>query len=130
MVAAHSREGGAQMARQRSARRSGNVLARKAIGKTRKVDIRRYAPRQSAARTNGQANKKIASVREILASLQPNTANFAPLTPVSFVTRAAEIHPDRTAVIHGERRYSYRQFYDRAKRLASALNQAGVKPGV
>jgi fatty-acyl-CoA synthase len=117
------------MARQRSARRSGNARARKAIGKTRKADIRRSAPRKSTAKTNGRANKRIASARGIFADLQPNAANFAPLTPVLFLTRAAEIHPDRTAVIHGEHRHSYRQFYERAKRLASALSQAGVKPG-
>ncbi len=111
------------MARQRSAKRSAKVLA-----KTKKADIRRSARRKSAARTNRQEAEKTASARGIFAGLQPNAANFAPLTPLSFLKRAADIHPGRTAVIHGERRISYRQFYERAKRLASALRQAGVKP--
>ena len=111
------------MARQRSAKRSAKVLA-----KTKKADIRRSARRKAAARTNRQEAETTASARGIFAGLQPNAANFAPLTPLSFLKRAADIHPGRTAVIHGGRRISYRQFYERAKRLASALRQAGVKP--
>jgi fatty-acyl-CoA synthase len=61
--------------------------------------------------------------------LRPNAANFVPLTPVSFLPRSAEIHPNRIAVIHGARRYTYRQFYDRARQLASALSCAGIRPG-
>ena len=61
--------------------------------------------------------------------LAPNPANFTSLTPLSFLQRAADIHPRRIAVIHGDRRFTYREFYERAKRLASALKQAGVKPG-
>jgi fatty-acyl-CoA synthase len=61
--------------------------------------------------------------------LAPNPANFAPLTPLSFLQRSADIHPSRIAVIHGDRRYSYLEFYQRTKRLASALKRAGVKPG-
>ena len=100
------------------------------LRKTKKADIRRSASRKSAAKgTDRQEAENTASARGIFAGLQPNAANFAPLTPLSFLKRAADIHPDRTAVIHGERRISYRQFYERAKRLASALRQAGVKPG-
>ncbi len=58
-----------------------------------------------------------------------NEANFSPLTPVSFLPRSAEIYPDRIAVIHGERRWSYRQLHERARRLASALAKAGIKRG-
>ena len=61
--------------------------------------------------------------------LRPNAANFVPLTPVSFLPRSAEIHPNRIAVIHGARRYTYCQFYDRARQLASALSCAGIRPG-
>jgi hypothetical protein len=61
----------------------------------------------------------------IFADLRPNAANFAPLTPVSFLPRSAAIHPERVAVIHGVRRYNYRQLYDRARQLASALAGAG-----
>ena len=56
-------------------------------------------------------------------------ANFAPLTPVGFLPRAASIHPERVAVIHGDRRITYREFETRARRLAGALARRGVGPG-
>ena len=70
-----------------------------------------------------------ASTSGIFADLTPDAANFAPLTPVSFLPRTAAIYPDRIAVIHGARQYTYRQFYDRARRLASALARRGVRAG-
>jgi len=69
------------------------------------------------------------SGRNIFKGLHPNAANFAPLTPLSFLPRSAEIHPGRVAVIHGRCRYTYRQFYDRARQLASALAAVGVRAG-
>ncbi len=63
------------------------------------------------------------------AGLKPGAANRAPLSPISFLPRAAEIHPDRIAVIHGTQRIGYAQFYERARRLASALAKKGVRPG-
>jgi acyl-CoA synthetase (AMP-forming)/AMP-acid ligase II len=48
------------------------------------------------------------------------------LTPVSFLERSAYVFPDKVAVVHGERRYTYRQFEERAHRLASALRRAGL----
>ncbi len=61
--------------------------------------------------------------------LDRNAANHAALTPLSFLERAAAVFPDKTAVIHGERAYSYRAFNERCCRLASALGKAGVGPG-
>jgi fatty-acyl-CoA synthase len=61
--------------------------------------------------------------------LDRNAANFQPLTPLSFLARAAEVHPDTTAIIHGGLSRNYRDFYARAKRLASALARRGVKRG-
>jgi fatty-acyl-CoA synthase len=49
------------------------------------------------------------------------------LTPVSFLQRSASVFPDKTAVVHGERRYTYRQFEERVNRLASALRAAGMQ---
>src|SRR3982074_1812500 len=49
------------------------------------------------------------------------------LTPVAFLRRSAYVFPDETAVVHGERRYSYRVFEERVNRLASALRQAGLQ---
>jgi fatty-acyl-CoA synthase len=61
--------------------------------------------------------------------LDRNPANYVPLTPVSFMRRAARVFPDRVALIHGERRYSYAEFEQRCRRLASALSRRGVGPG-
>ena len=63
------------------------------------------------------------------ANLQQQEANFEPLSPVSFLRRAAQIAPTHTAVIHGDRRYTYAQFYERSCRLASALSRRGVGQG-
>jgi fatty-acyl-CoA synthase len=61
--------------------------------------------------------------------LDKNDANYAPLTPLSFLERAAAVYPDKTAVIHGRRRHGYREFRDRCHRLASALVRSGVGVG-
>lgn len=67
--------------------------------------------------------------KDLWADLKPGTANYTPLSPLSFLPRAAEIHPDRVAVIHGARRITYAQFYERARRLASALAKCGIRRG-
>jgi fatty-acyl-CoA synthase len=61
--------------------------------------------------------------------LDKNPANFQPLTPLTFLERAAGVHPDRTAIIHGSLRRSYRDFYARSRRLASALARRGIGRG-
>jgi 3-(methylthio)propionyl---CoA ligase len=58
--------------------------------------------------------------------LERNAANFAPLTPLDFLARSAAVFPDRLAVLHGARRYSWREVYVRCRRLASALKQHGI----
>ena len=58
--------------------------------------------------------------------LPRNEANFAPLSPLGFIERAAEVYPDRLAVVHGPLRQTWRQTYERCRRLASALQAAGV----
>jgi fatty-acyl-CoA synthase len=58
-----------------------------------------------------------------------NPANYVPLTPLSFLQRAASVYPDKTAVIHGRRRISYAQFAERCRRFASALAAQGVGKG-
>src|SRR5215211_8872328 len=49
------------------------------------------------------------------------------LTPVSFLRRSAYIYPDKTAVVHGDRRYSYREFEERVNRLAARLRTDGLQ---
>jgi fatty-acyl-CoA synthase len=61
--------------------------------------------------------------------LDKNPANYQPLTPLSFLERAATVFPGHTAVVHGTLRFSYREFYARARRLASALAARGIGPG-
>jgi fatty-acyl-CoA synthase len=61
--------------------------------------------------------------------LDRRDANHVPLSPVSFLARAALVYPDRTAIIHGERRITYAAFLERSRRLASALARAGVGKG-
>src|SRR5437763_5986385 len=51
------------------------------------------------------------------------------LSPISFLRRSASVFPDRTAVVHGERRYTYRQLEDRVDRLVRALRAVGLEPG-
>ncbi|HUL55953.1 MAG TPA: acyl-CoA synthetase [Usitatibacter sp.] len=63
------------------------------------------------------------------AGLERNAANYAPLTPVSFLRRSADVYPHKPAVIHGERSYTYREFDERCRRLASVLAARGVARG-
>src|SRR3970040_1708029 len=75
--------------------------------------------------------KRVAALRkaDFWSALNPGAANFQVLSPIVFLPRAAEIYPERIAVIHGDTRITYARFFERAKRLASALAQRGVKPG-
>ena len=61
--------------------------------------------------------------------LERNPANFVALSPLSFIERAAAVYPQRVAVIHGELRQNWAQTFERCRRLASALRQAGVGRG-
>ena len=61
--------------------------------------------------------------------LDRNPANFQPLTPLTFLERAAAVFSDHTAIVHGPLRRSYAEFYARARRLASALAKRGIKRG-
>jgi fatty-acyl-CoA synthase len=60
--------------------------------------------------------------------LDRTPANFAPLTPLSFIERAASVYPDRLAVVHGGYRSTWSETYARCRRLASALSRRGVCP--
>src|SRR5216683_240055 len=61
--------------------------------------------------------------------LDKNKANFVPLSPIGFLLRSAGVYPHRNSVIHGERRYTWRQSLERCRRLASALAARGVGRG-
>ncbi len=96
------------------------IPARKSLRRSKPA---RAAKRAPGSRISGKANGGV------FASLKPNPANFVPLTPISFLSRTAEIHPDRLAIVHGARRITYRQMHERVQRLASALAKRGIRAG-
>lgn len=61
--------------------------------------------------------------------LDRNPANFQPLTPLTFLERAAGVFPLHTAIIHGPLRRNYADFYARSRQLASALAMQGIGRG-
>ena len=61
--------------------------------------------------------------------LDKNPANYVPLTPLSFLARAAAVFPSRTSVIHGDQRFTWAETRDRCHRLASALSKHGITKG-
>ncbi|MBY4766408.1 acyl-CoA synthetase [Burkholderia ambifaria] len=63
------------------------------------------------------------------AGLGRRDANYAPLTPIDFLVRAAEVYGERLAIVHGDVRRTWGETHTRAKQLASALAQAGVARG-
>ncbi|WP_118178627.1 acyl-CoA synthetase [Paraburkholderia phosphatilytica] len=63
------------------------------------------------------------------AGLARREANYVPLTPIDFIARAAEVYGDRLAVVHGEIRRNWAETYARTRRLASALQRAGIQRG-
>jgi len=61
--------------------------------------------------------------------LDKNAANYQPLTPLTFLARSAAVYPAQIAIIHGNARTTYAQFYARCRQLASSLSKAGIRKG-
>ena len=61
--------------------------------------------------------------------LDKRPANFVPLSPLGFLERSAMVYPDKTAVVHGDRRFTYAALHARSRRLAGALAGRGVGVG-
>ena len=61
--------------------------------------------------------------------LPQNSANYTPLSPITFLKRTAFVHPHRTSVIHGKHRWTWAETYIRCCRLASALSKRGIGKG-
>ncbi len=57
------------------------------------------------------------------------TANYVPQTPIGFLDWASHVYPQKTAIIHGKKHYSYKEFRQRSLRLASALSRRGIRKG-
>ncbi len=81
---------------------------------------------------NAARNGKIAdpmTANPYNTGLDRNPANHQPLTPLTFLERAASVFPNHTAIVHGSLRRDYAAFYARSRQLASALAQAGIGRG-
>jgi fatty-acyl-CoA synthase len=89
----------------------------------------RIAVRHDGARVISPDTTGTASMNIYEQDLGRNAANFVALSPVSFVERSAEVFSDLEAVVHGARRYSWRQTRNRSARLAAALAAFGVGRG-
>ncbi|HLB13342.1 MAG TPA: acyl-CoA synthetase [Burkholderiales bacterium] len=61
--------------------------------------------------------------------LDKNPANFAPLTPLTFLEWSASVYPEQDAVVHGGRRFAWKETYARCRRLAGALSGRGIGLG-
>ncbi|MCZ6795202.1 MAG: long-chain-fatty-acid--CoA ligase [Planctomycetota bacterium] len=61
--------------------------------------------------------------------MERKQVSHSPLTPLSFLERSRAVYPEKTAVVYGERRITYREFADRVHRLASALRDSGLEKG-
>jgi len=59
-------------------------------------------------------------------NLAKNSANYAPLSPLSFLQRSADVYPHKTSIIYGTQRFTWSETYARCKQLASSLSQAGI----
>ena len=61
--------------------------------------------------------------------LDKNAANYVALTPLSHLRQASNVFADQTAVVYGSHRVTYREYYQRCSKLASALSNLGVQSG-
>ncbi|MBI2527875.1 MAG: acyl-CoA synthetase [Candidatus Rokubacteria bacterium] len=86
------------------------------------------AERRKTARTKAPG-PKTPRTNPFEEDLDRGPANYAPLTPLSFLSRAATVYPGKAAVIHGERVLTYAEFYGRCRRLGSALRRRGIGRG-
>ena len=62
-------------------------------------------------------------------AFQKNAANHVPLSPLTFIEKTASVFPDRIAVVHGDRRYTWAESFARCRRLSSALASLGITKG-
>jgi fatty-acyl-CoA synthase len=67
------------------------------------------------------------SGKQYSSGLDKNPANYTPLSPLTFIERAASVYPHRCALIYGDKRQSWAQTYSRCRQLASALQKHGLQ---
>ena len=97
-----------------AAKKSSRNTISKRAAKTRPAKPKRARPKRARPYEDG---------------LDQMAANHQPLTPLSFLERAASTFPDHIAIIHGRQRVRYADFYARSRRLASALAKQGIRRG-
>jgi len=94
-----------------------------------------FRPRKTILRRTEAAPRPMTPLKRVIGhnsydtDLDRNAANYVPLSPLTFLERAASVFPERIAIIHGSQRRTYVQFYARARQLASALAKRGIKKG-
>jgi fatty-acyl-CoA synthase len=71
--------------------------------------------------------RKLSSASQYSTDLDKNAANYSPLSPLTFIERAASVYPERVAQIYADKRYSWAETYRRCRRFASALQQRGIE---
>ncbi len=62
-------------------------------------------------------------------NLDKNSANFVPLSPLSFITRVKDIYPNYDSLVYGKRSYTWLETYNRCTKFASALAKKGITKG-
>ena len=62
-------------------------------------------------------------------NLDKNSANYVPLTPLSFLERVKDIYPNYEAIVYEDRKYTWSQVYKRVTKFASALEKIGITKG-
>ena len=62
-------------------------------------------------------------------NLDKNSANFVPLSPLSFITRVKDIYPNYDSIVYGKRSYTWLETYNRCTKFASALAKKGITKG-
>src|SRR5262249_4906063 len=88
-----------------------------------------YGRETMARRKRSTTRRSARATNQYETGLDRVGANYVPLTPLSFLARAATVYPLKTAVIHGERRFAYERFYARCRRRASALTRRDIGVG-
>jgi fatty-acyl-CoA synthase len=71
----------------------------------------------------------VSSLNMFQLDLDKNPANYTPLSPLSFIARTAAVYPNHIAAVHGERKITWADAYDRCRKLASALAKRGIGKG-
>ena len=61
--------------------------------------------------------------------LDKNSSNFIPLSPITFLERAKDVYPDYEALVYGDRKYTWKQVYERSTQFASSLEKQGIGLG-